>query len=138
MRNYRSICFLNCPSKLFEKVLKLKIWAIIVDKQLLPNCHFCFRAGQGAIHQTASFSNLVKCALSKRESSAMVLLDIEKAFVSLWHIGLIFKLSHYLICLIHCFLSEISLRVVFPKNNRFPLVSPGFGVRSAVVYIVYC
>ena len=74
---------------------------------------FIFRKNHSTIHQVKRIVNLITKNKSERKSTGVVLLDIEKAFDSVWHDGLIYKLNMfgfpiYLQKLIQSFLSERS------------------------------
>lgn len=114
--NYRPISLLSCISKLFEKTILARINSFIRDNGVLPNTQFGFRAGHSTTHQLFRVSNIIKNSLNNKCSTGMVLLDVEKAFDTVWHDGLIHKLFSlnfplYLIKLIHSFLSDRSFFV---------------------------
>lgn len=78
-----------------------KIAEIIIYKNLLSQCQtldfiseyqFGFRHQHSNTHATANFIIYTYTKKGKRHNVIAVLLDIEKAFDSVWHKGLIYKL----------------------------------------------
>lgn len=108
-RNYRPISLLNALGKLLEKIVYQKLVDFVEEKQLLPQCQFGFRRGHSTIHQAMRIKQFICNNKSQRKSTGVVLLDIEKAFDSIWHDGLMFKLINmklpiYLLRLIQSFI----------------------------------
>ena len=46
-------------------------------------------------HQIKRIVNLVKLNKSQRKSTGIIFLDVEKAFDTVWHNGLVYKLKNY-------------------------------------------
>jgi hypothetical protein len=69
--------------------------------------------------------------------TTLILCDISKAFVQVWHTGLLLKLKAYGVDgkLFKWFESYISSRkqCVFINNSKYPLVNPNAGVPQASV-----
>lgn len=80
---------------MFEKVVKRKIISFVESNKILPNEQFGFRSSHSTIHQIKRICNDVKSGLSSGKSTGLVLLDVEKAFDSVWHHGLVFKLLNF-------------------------------------------
>lgn len=112
--SYRPISLLSAVGKVFEKVVQLRLIHFIEDKNLLPDFQFGFRQGHSTIHQAMRLKKYIISNKINKKSTGLILLDIEKAFDSIWHDGLIFKLIKmklptYLIRLINSFI----------RNRRF-------------------
>lgn len=90
--SYRPISLLNAVGKLLEKIIYVRLVKFIEDKNLLPNFQFGFRKGHSTVHQAAKIKQFIKRNRKSKRSTGLVLLDIEKAFDSIWHDGLIYKL----------------------------------------------
>jgi hypothetical protein len=83
---------LPTTGKLFEKViLKIVQWHI-GEKGLLNAGQFGFRARHSTTLQYMRLTDRVTLNFNNM-STAAVLLDIEKAFDTRWHNGLLYKLS---------------------------------------------
>lgn len=95
---YRPISLLPCIGKLFEKIIYVRLSRATSD--LLIDEQFGFRQAHSTVQQLARVAESVSHGLNKKESTGMFLLDIEKAFDTVWHQGLLHKL--------------ISLNIAFP------------------------
>lgn len=91
-KSYRPISLLNAIGKILEKVIYHRLVDHIEENQLLPEFQFGFRKGHSTTHQAIRIKNFIESNKRRKWSTGMVLLDIEKAFDSIWHDGLIFKL----------------------------------------------
>lgn len=96
---------------MLEKILKEKLLDFINDNNILPQEQFGFRRGHSTVHQIKRICNDIKLGFQAGQSTALVLLDIEKAFDSVWHSGLVFKLLSlqfplHLVRMIKMFLSD--------------------------------
>lgn len=60
---------------------------------IIKNEQFGFREQHSTVHQIKRIVNMIKENKKCKRSTGMVLIDIEKAFDSVWHDGLIFKLD---------------------------------------------
>ena len=90
--NYRPISLLSSISKIYEKVIKEQILKIVSNNDIFPNEQFGFRSFHSTSHQIKRICNYVKDHRSQGRSTGMILLDIEKAFDSVWHDGLVYKM----------------------------------------------
>lgn len=109
--SYRPISLLNSVGKLLEKVVHktINLIEIVETKNLLPNVQFGFRKGHSTTHQVKRIHKFITRNKIIKKSTGVLLLDIEKAFDSIWHDGLIhklikMKLPTYLIRLINSFI----------------------------------
>lgn len=108
-KSYRPISLLNTMGKILEKIIYKRLVSIVEEKNLLPNYQFGFRRGHSTIHQAARIKQHIQENKRQNKSTGMILLDIEKAFDSIWHDGLIYKLikmklPSYLIHMINAFI----------------------------------
>lgn len=90
--SYRPISLLNSLGKILEKLIYSRLIDHIEDKQLLPDFQFGFRKGHSTIHQAMRIKQFIASNKRRKWSTGMVFLDVEKAFDSIWHDGLIYKL----------------------------------------------
>ena len=91
-QNYRPISLLPKLSKIFEKIILNRIKIHGKENNTVMQEQFGFREGRSTVHQLARLTNDITTEFNKNRSTALVLLDIEKAFDTVWHKGLIHKL----------------------------------------------
>lgn len=141
--SYRPISLLSSLSKCFEKIIKNKLEAHIFTSSILPPEQFGFRAHHNTVHQVHRITNHIKNNFALGNSTGMVLLDVEKAFDTVWHNGLLHKLMRYnfptyLIKLIQSFLSRRTFKV--SVNNWMSndhLIGAGVPQGSVLAPILY-
>lgn len=115
--SYRPISLLNTMAKITEKIIHRRlIEAVEKRNNIIVPEQFGFRAGHSTTMQIVRISNDVIKNYNKQKVTVMTLLDIEKAFDTVWINGLIHKLIHYniptfLTKLIYSYLTERTLQV---------------------------
>ena len=143
--NYRPITLLPVIGKNFEKIIKNRIWDKIGSR--IPGYQFGFKPKSSTLHPLTVLTNNIETAKLNDKKSAAVFLDISKAFDSVWHKGLIYKLvklncPKYLVFLIIRILEHRKLRVKisssyssdFTAEQGLPQGSP----LSPILYNIYC
>ena len=93
--SYRPISMLNCLDKVFEKIVLQRINEYTETNNIIQNEQFGFRKEHSTVHQVKRIVNFISNNKSTRKSTGIVLLDVEKAFDSIWHNGLIFKFDKF-------------------------------------------
>jgi hypothetical protein len=91
--NLRSISLLSTMGKLFEKVILKTIHRHIAERNSLNASQFDFHARHSTTLQCMRLTDHVSLNFNNSVSTAAVFLDIEKAFDTTWHSGLLYKLS---------------------------------------------
>jgi hypothetical protein len=91
-KNYRPISLQCTLSKIFERVILIRILRHIDQDNVLPDFQFGFRPLHSTCHQIVRIMSHVKNGFRNKVSTGMLLLDIEKAFDTVWHDGLIYKM----------------------------------------------
>lgn len=145
--SYRPISLLSSLGKLLEKIIKIKIEIFIGSKNILPNEQFGFRNSHSTIHQVKRITNDVKEGFNSGKSAALVLLDVEKAFDSVWHRGLVYKLINfefplYIIKFVRNFLNNryfcVAIDNVFSDLLEIPAGVPQGSVLGPTLYNIFC
>lgn len=90
--NYRPISLLSSISKILERIILNRLSLHIEDSNIIPDVQFGFRRGHATVHQLARVVGDLKKAQNEKESTGLITIDIEKAFDSVWHAGLLHKL----------------------------------------------
>lgn len=144
--SYRPISLLSSLDKLFEKIILSRMNNFVEHNQLINKEQFGFRQQHSTTHQVKRLTNIIKCNKRKRLSTGILLLDIEKAFDSIWHEGLIYKLKKYdfplyLLKIIRSFLTDRTFQVVVNNTTssirKIPAGVPQGAVLSPTLYSIY-
>ena len=117
---------------MFEKLIFSRILEFLNQNNIFLPEEFGFRQGQSTVHQLTRVTQILRRNKSVSNTSAMALLDIEKAFDNVWHDGLVFKLQRFnfpifLVKIIKNYLSNRSFQVFL---NNIP--SDTFNVDAGV------
>lgn len=141
--SYRPISLLSSVSKVLEKVLLKIIRDHVEIDHIIPDEQFGFRPNHCTTHQLYRIVQLVKRGFAMKKSTGMVILDIEKAFDTIWHEGLLHKLlklkfSIIIIKIIQSFLADRSYYVhMFDSKSSFFKLPAGLPQGSALSPILY-
>lgn len=92
-QSYRPISLTMSISKIFERMIKKQMDRIISDKKIIPNNQFGFRSKHATTHALNKFLSDVINNIHDDMIVGAVLLDLEKAFDSVWINGLIYVLN---------------------------------------------
>jgi hypothetical protein len=83
--NYRPISLLSCFSKIFEKVVCLRLLNFLENNNILTPDQFGFRKSHSAVHPMVHMMNFVSRALNKKETTIAIFCDLRKAFDTVNH-----------------------------------------------------
>lgn len=143
--NYRPITLLPVLGKIYEKLIRNRLGIIANAK--IPNHQFGFREGHSTIHPLVILASNVETAKQQNMKSAALFLDIEKAFDSVWHKGLLYKLHElgvprYIIDITKNFLENrtITIKVNSYVSGEFTPMQgvPQGSPLSPLLYNIYC
>lgn len=120
--NYRPISLLPNIGKVYEMVINDAILKICIEKEVIPENQFGFRKNHSTVHAINKLVSDVCWALNDNKCVGACLIDLEKAFDSVWHEGLIFKLTKkgfptHLTELIHSMITERSFITTLGRNT---------------------
>jgi hypothetical protein len=126
--SYRPITLLPIIGKIFEKIILSRILEFAEENHILRDQQFGFRAKHSTTQQIMRIVETVSLRFNEDKSTAMTLLDIEKAFDSVWHEALLHKIHSYgfpmyLVKIVMSFLANRRSYVSFGKasSNSFPI-----------------
>nr|CAH7713612.1 unnamed protein product [Callosobruchus chinensis] len=91
MKLDKPITLLNIMGKILEKIIYERIQPYAVD--IIPSCQHGFMPGKGTATQILRTTYYIADALEHREHVALLITDLTKAFDSIGHNGLIYKLK---------------------------------------------
>ena len=93
--NYRPISVLSCINKILEKILYKRIYAFLEEQNILYEFQYGFRKGHSTEHALIEIVDKIKFAIDNNELTCGIFLDLSKAFDTVNHDTLIYKLDHY-------------------------------------------
>jgi Reverse transcriptase (RNA-dependent DNA polymerase)/Endonuclease-reverse transcriptase len=144
--NYRPISLLSALGKIFERIILSRLNDHTIDNNIIPNEQFGFAPGLSTSHQLFRIVTRIRRKLADGQSTGMVFFDSEKAFDSVWHGGLIYKLfgfgyPRYIQHIIYSFLTDRSFQVfinkTFSSQNNIPAGVPQGSVLSPSLYNIF-
>ena len=91
--NYRPISLLSNMGKILECLILSKLNDFEEDNKIVIPNQFGFKKKHSTIQQILRITEKASLNFNENKSTGLVLLDIEKAFDSVWHDALIHKLS---------------------------------------------
>ncbi|CAG9783481.1 unnamed protein product [Diatraea saccharalis] len=108
--SYRPISLLPVISKLFEKILLVRMLDALSERSVIPDHQFGFRQEHGTVEQVHRVVDQIRKSLELKEYCSSAFLDIEQAFDRVWHNGLLCKiktsLPHTFFGIVKSYLSE--------------------------------
>lgn len=93
--NYRPISLLSSLSKIAEKIILHRLKTFENKKKIIIDEQYGFRSGHNTSLQVARIAHEITMHYNKGNVTSMTLLDIEKAFDTVWIDGIIYKLIKY-------------------------------------------
>ena len=90
--SYRPISLTYSISKVFEAIINSRIQYFCKTNKIIPNYQFGFQHQHATTHAIHKLLNDINLNLHAKELVGAALLDLEKAFGSVWLNGLVFKL----------------------------------------------
>lgn len=114
-QNYRPISLLSAIGKIAERVIRNRLVESVTEHNLLPDEQFGFRSKHSTTDQILRVTEFFSVAINFKKIGGAIFLDVSKAFDTVWHEGLIYKLLHTnmskpLVRLINSFLLERKFR----------------------------
>ena len=146
IRNYRPISILPTISKIFEKIVFIRLYEFLSNTGFFYKLQSGFRSGDSPVYQLIEITHFIYDKLSKGEEVIGVYLDISKAFDKVWHDGLIFKLKRagirgQLLSWITSYLNGRYQYVTIDGTNSFskPILAgvPQGSILGPLLFLVY-
>ena len=93
--NYRPISLLNSFSKIYEKLMHIRILKFLESNNSIYENQYGFRPGRCCEHALLNAQNSILDSLTKRKISLLLFIDFSKAFDMVEHEILLKKLEYY-------------------------------------------
>jgi hypothetical protein len=145
-KSYRPISLLSTLGKLFERIRAVRLTSFANQHHLLSHAQFGFRKKHSTVAQLARITDYVTNGFNLHKHSGMILLDIEKAYDTVWIYDIlykliIFKLPTYLLWILKVFLEgrtfTVHLNEAFSSPRATPLGLPQGAVLSTIHFALY-
>ncbi|XP_047491289.1 uncharacterized protein LOC125040661 [Penaeus chinensis] len=91
-KNYRPISLLETLGKIFEKIINSRLRRYLDDHDLLSSKQFGFRSHRSTNDALTILTNYCLNNKDRRLKTVLVTKDVERAFDTVWHAGLKYKL----------------------------------------------
>ena len=143
---YRPITISSYVGKLFERILESRVRLHLEQEQLLPNYQYGFRDNRSTGTYITNMISTIQHRLKSKQETAGIFLDLQKAFDSVWHKGLIFRmlecgLEGKILKIISKFIKTRKVRLqvnnYVTEPRQCPLGLPQGSVLSPLLFILY-
>ncbi|KAF2363931.1 Reverse transcriptase domain [Trinorchestia longiramus] len=90
--SYRPICLLSCIGKLMERMIQRRLEYWVETNNLLLGEQAGFRRGKSTMDSLLIVKDFITNTFSRKQICVAVYLDLDGAYDSVWHEGIIYKL----------------------------------------------
>lgn len=145
--DYRPITLLPCLGKVMEKMVHRRLAFHLESNRVIPRFQGGFRRGQAAEDQVLALVQSIHSSWAKGLDHMAIMFDVQKAFDTVWHDGLTFKLSKLallplqVVLWIRDYLCGRSVKVRFGNatSTPHPLASglPQGAILSPILFSVF-
>ena len=136
--NYRPIALINCFTKLFERMINLRIMWFLETNNIICRQQSGFRKNRGTTDNIAQLEQDLNNAISHRSHTIAVFFDLAKAYDSAWRRGILKKLFEsglrgHLPIFIRNFLYDRKIRVRIGNTLSEEKTLPGGIMQGSVL-----
>jgi hypothetical protein len=90
--NYRAISVSSCLSKLFTYIINVRFDKFCTSNNIIPQEQIGFCKGHGTNDHIFVLRTIIDCMKRSKKPLYCAFIDFSKAFDSVWHLGLFYKL----------------------------------------------
>ena len=91
--SYQPLSLLPIMSKLFEKLLLVRLKTPVSEDKLIPDYQFGFRNNHLTTEKVTRVYNVIPNSIEEKKYCCAAFLDIQQAFAKVWHPGLLYKIK---------------------------------------------
>lgn len=144
--SYRPISLLSSVGKIFERLILEKLNSHIEGYDIIKDHQYGFRKEKSSVHQLFRVSKNIEKQIRSRKSVGMLSLDLQSAFDTVWHDGLLYKMKNlqfpiFLVKIVKSFLQDrkFSVNVEGTKSLLKSVVSgvPQGAVMSPILFNIF-
>ena len=144
--NYRPITISSVVGKLFERVLEIRLRQTAESNKWIPNYQHGFRKGRSTHTYLAQMITTIEHNKAHKRNVAGIFVDLQKAFDSVWHDGMLFRLkqlgiSGSFLNIISNFLKERKIVITVNTHKSPPkpcaVGLPQGSVLSPLLFVLY-
>lgn len=145
LTSYRPISLLPTLGKTLEKMIGKRLSAHLHHNNILPKHQFGFRHNHSAPDQALRLAATIKNAKRNKMSCGILSFDVQKAFDSVWHASITYKMKRYGFCpfltrIIAIFTHQRTFRVrvdaQLSADHNIPAGTPQGSALSPILYII--
>ena len=144
--SYRPITISSYVGKLMERIIENRLRDFIESRNILPNSQHSFRKRNSTMSYLAKLITTVQHYKACKCKIAGIFLDLQKAFDSIWHDGMVYRLmelgiSGRLLYVLNSFLKTRQVKLTVNEHTSPPkhccVGLPQGSVLSPVLFIIY-
>ena len=145
--NYFPMSLLSNIENIFEKLMYKRLYVFLYNNNTIYNLQFGFRQHYSTSHVLVNITENIRKVLDEGNIDCRVIVDLQKAFVTIDHQILLAKLNHYGVRGVfnNWFKSYLSNRNQYASINGYESglaairhgVPPRFCFRAASVFAIY-
>ena len=95
MNNYRPISLLSTFSKIFEKLMHLRLYKFLENNKVIYQSQFGFQKNKSTTHSLIEIVESIRTCIENKHYGYGIFIDLKKAFDTVNHDILLQKLEHY-------------------------------------------
>lgn len=142
--SYRPISLLSGFAKIFERIILHRMERFLPD--IIPSEQYGFVPKKSTTQQLVRILEFIGAAHHNKQATALLMLDVAKAFDRVYHNGLIYKLIHQnfpndIILLLQSYISNRTFRIKYGQTISSPRIIesgvPQGSILGPTLYILY-